>query len=65
MASKKTIRNEFEKIDKHLDVVLVDLYNVLELLKDGQLTQEASYIETLGAYLYAVKESLQEMYHYF
>jgi len=65
MTGKNQIRSEIDKMNKHLDIVMQDLINVIVLLRDNDLTKEADYFDTIGEELYMIKESLNQLYSYF
>jgi len=65
MAGKHQIRDEISKMQKHLDIVMEDLVNVIVLLRDNHLDKEADYFDTIGQELYMIKESLNQLYSYF
>jgi len=65
MTGKNQIRSEIDKMNKHLDITMQDLINVIVLLRDNDLTKEADYFDVIGQELYVIKESLQQIYSYF
>jgi len=65
MTGKNQIRSEIDKMNKHLDIVMQDLINVIVLLRDNDLTKEAEYFNVIGEELYVIKESLNQLYSYF
>jgi len=65
MTGKNQIRSEIDKMNKHLDITMQDLVNVIVLLRDNNLIKEADYFDTIGQELYMIKESFNQLYSYF